>query len=245
MEINKTLRNLAIIILILLHLCLLGQQPFDGIYKDKENNVVCIKGDSIVFCLQDYSKSVYYGKYTVKDKEIRLLENQASFMVASVEKTKCDEDFIEIELIEWHQHVLTREKSEAFTVFYGGHSKSTTDSILRLSKSDLYSCILDENLELSFVSNSMSGFWGEVVLPMAFGNKYTIVQKYDSCVPFVSDEYSPSVIITLSRKKAGNKPILKWQRHRSTYHGEETRKLKRVGDCDSCLEGLRMYYPMF
>lgn len=253
------MRNSSIFFILYLFLCphLWSQQSFDGVYKDNMCNVVCIKDDSIAFCLQNQIRKVYYGKFSInKDGEVVLFENKASVFTAFVEKTRCDENYIEIELFEWHHPiqfgaisidtVSKLMKSNSFTVYYDNQKKYTNDTLLRLSKSDLFQYLYDEDLKVSFVSSTMTGFCGTVVLPLSFGTRYSIIQKYDRCVPMLTNKNEPTICsnLKLSRKFICNKPMVIWHQDNLLMNDKrKTCRLKRVEDCESCLKGLRYYYP--
>ncbi len=253
------MRNSSIFFILCLFLCshLWSQQSFDGVYKDNMCNIVCIKDDSMAFCLQNQVRKVYYGRYSInEDGEVVLFENKASVLTAFVEKTRCDSDCIEIELFEWYRSILFGAisfdtisklvKSNSFTVYYGQYKKNTNDTLLRLSRSDLFQYLYDDDLKLSFFSRTMTGFCGDVVLPLRFGTRYSIIQKYDRCIPLLTNKNEPTVYknLKLSRKIITKKPMIKWRQDNYLMNNKEkTYRLKRVGDCESCLKGLRFYYP--
>ena len=255
------MRKPSIFIILFLFLCpnLWSQRSFNGVYKDNNCNIVCIKDDSIAFCLKNHVWKVYYGRFSKnKNGEVVLFENEASVLTTFVEKTRCDENYIEIELFEWYHPIQFGSmsidtvsklvKSNSFIVYYDNKKKNTNDTLLRFSKSDLFQYLNDEDLKLSFVSSTMTGFCGTVVLPLNFGTKYSIIQKYDHCVPLLTNKNEPTVCsnLKLSRKIFINKPMVIW--HQDNYLMNDkgkTYRLKRVGDCESCLKGLRYYYPKF
>lgn len=219
-----------------------SQNIKNGLYViEGTKQFIYIKGDSISFNLKEFQSIFYYGKYHLLGNSLILEKNCALGKNTIISTSNYDTSYIGIELVEWKHDFLIDElihqskpylsKSDLFSVHLHSKVFQSNDTILKISKKQHSDVTSDSSF--FFASNTMTGYIDEVNLPLSFGKKYTLTQKYFNCQPAIEGIY-PKIIL----KTKGKKTFL-------YYYNESEKKMVRFkhrGDKESCLNALHKLY---
>lgn len=222
----------------------------NGLYvADGTDQFVCIKGDSISFNYTNRTGfDYYYGTFHIDAKEIVLDKNLAWGHGCFITTETCDSQFMEFEIVDLSMNygigavnkdtTVYKKKSQFVHVYSETEqiSRNTHDSIVRFKLGDFK----DYTKENRFYVSS-TGLFDKVNLPIQFGTRYVIHDKYHLCqISSLTDYDRKDRNTHFFHLRKKNIILIKINDGR-----KKTLKFKYKGNCESCLGELRKLYPDF
>ena len=230
----------SFVLIFILHVSMIlsAQNIKTGIYTNG-SQCLCIKYDTLI-----YHDDLYWfkGTYKIANNKLYWGRNVLLGLNANIIQEKCSQDSIEIRLITKHIGYDTRDttiyQDESFLYDITINNKSMasrSSSGIYIAKGQFEQFELDSGFH---VNDSGHGFTDFFVIPLKYGTRYVIIQKYYQFRPI--PEYGGMKDYSLIKYKNGN-VLLKYspsyERHFTT--------LKYISpNCDSCINELRNKFPL-
>jgi len=243
------MKSLAIAFFLLLGGVSYCQQRACLLYKETQGEgFVCVSDDTIAFVLPN--GEYFYGTYNAQDSVIITQDNLLSKSNHTIVTIESDPSVMEIEILFLEKQfgygyvnnpdtTPHLKRAERIIVLYDYDKESKV--------SDATGIISFNHEELNSLKDTLSCFafvdgWSfrtEANIPVVYGNKYVIKQKKYGMNPFIIKEgrpysYAPLVYFCCNEKE---NIVFKYNK------SGEILKFHYTGQCHSCIEELRKWYP--
>lgn len=232
------------ILFVLISLSLDAQKIEPGFYKC-ENSYVYIEADTIIMkCMDSFW---YKGPFQLLDNNIILGNNVFLGKNAHIIKEECSSDSIEINFICKYQHILLdapmldstiyEGESNFYSIRFNNWIFESNNNGVRIFKGMLS----QEDLSGGFLlveSGLLSGFQDYFDIPLEFGTRYIIKQKYYKHFhPFIiHGQYKMSFEMRYDKNNC-DIIIIDINNYSTLYHYEKP-------NCDSCIIELKNNFPL-
>lgn len=242
-------KHIILLFLLLTHVLLNSQNIKNGMYKNSYANstyadYICINNDTITICFFNY-KSCFKGSYQLKDNQIYLSENALLGRNANIIKEKCSPDSIEIRLVTKHKHYLIgmpsndtniyEYESDLYTMLINNTPLISIDtSGIYIAKGQFSDQILSRGFMLD---DSGAGFTDYFNIPLEYGTRYIVKQKYYGFRPLIIYTKDYGIIKYNEKKKE-----LKFKLSSKDKH--YTRLKYISNNVDSCFNELKNRFPL-
>lgn len=242
----KTKQIILLTLLHFLNVSITAQNIQDGVYSN-ENNFVCVNSDTII----RYDGMFWYkGTFEIKNNKLYFINNELLGKNAVIKEEQCGVDIIGFKLTTKTKHYVFGEpdndttvydvEPSLFTIAIGEaafHAKKSVGVLI--TKKQLPKEQLSRGIWV-YDEGSFSGFQDFFNIPVEYGKRYIIKQKYHSFRPLlVNYDYKDSCEIYYD--KINGELLLNDDFRTDIPHTV----LKYISsNCDSCFNELKNKFPL-
>lgn len=232
---------LSIILIIICHLTIISQNIDQGLYSNGYE-YLCIHHDTIL-----YNDGLYWYKGACKIEKNRLYfgHNVLCGKNASITKENCSKDSIELKLVTKHKHYLIGMPSNDTNIYVyesdiyamylnKTHFVSRNTNGIYIAKGQFSDQILSRGFMLD---DSGAGFTDYFNIPLEYGTRYIVKQKYYGFRPLIIYTKDYGIIKYNEKKKE-----LKFKLSSKDKH--YTRLKYISNNVDSCFNELKNRFPL-
>lgn len=231
------------LIVFLYSLTLKAQILDNGVYSNGYKCYICILNDTLLYC--DGDSYWYIGSYQIKKSKLIWGENYLTGRNVTIIKTHTTSNDIELHLITKRKHYNIGAPSSDTTIYE--------------EESDIYAMIIDKTRIVSknkngiiinrgllpkeffengfYLDDSSSGFFDYFNIPLEYGSRYIVTQKYYNFNPMILYSYKYSKIKYNKRKKEILIKLQPKDKHYSKYKYISS-------NCDSCFKEFKNRFPL-